>query len=139
MSIDNFIYKMENDQTIPGLTNKSTTRPLFISKLESSLREKQFIFRSKRMLEELRTFIWDHGKAQAQSGYNDDLTMALAFGLYIRDTALVYHQNGTDMTRATLNNISVSTPTISSGTSIDSNPWQMKDGHGNTYDLNWLM
>jgi hypothetical protein len=43
------------------------------------------------------------------------------------------------MVRASLNSISVSTPTISSGTSIDSNPWQMKDGHGNTYDLNWLM
>ena len=139
MSIDNFIYKMENDQTIPGLTNKSTTRPLFISKLESSLRSKEFIFYSKRMLEELRTFIWDHGKAQAQSGYNDDLTMALAFGLYIRDTALVYHQNGMDMTRATLNNINVASSGISAGTYMDQNPWQMQDGHGNTYDLNWLM
>jgi hypothetical protein len=91
------------------------------------------------MLEELRTFIWDHGKAQAQSGYNDDLTMALAFGLYIRDTALVYHQNGTDMTRATLNSISTSQPTISSGTNMSADPWKMQDGHGNTYDLNWLM
>jgi hypothetical protein len=91
------------------------------------------------MLEELRTFIWDHGKAQAQSGYNDDLVMALSFGLYIRDTALVYHQNGIDMVRASLNSISISTPTISSGTNVDSNPWQMKDIHGNTHDLNWLM
>jgi hypothetical protein len=139
MSIDNFVYKMENDQTVPGLTNSSRTRPLFISKLESSLREKTFIFHSKRMLEELRTFIWEHGKAQAQSGYNDDLTMALSFGLYIRDTALVYHQNGTDMTRATLSNISIASSGISSGTYIDQNPWQMQDGHGNTYDLNWLM
>jgi hypothetical protein len=139
MSIDNFVYKMENDQTIPGLTNKTTTRPLFISKLESSLRGREFILKSKRSLEELRTFIWEHGKAQAQSGYNDDLTMALAFGLYIRDTALVYHQNGTDMTRATLNNISISQPTISSGTNVSVNPWQMKDGYGNNHDLNWLL
>ena len=139
MSIDNFVYKMENDQTIPGITNKSTTRPLFISKLESSLRSKEFIFRSKRTLEELRTFIWHHGKAQSQSGYNDDLVMALSFGLYVRDTALVYHQNGIDMTRATLNNINVASSGISSGTYMEQNPWQMKDGHGNTYDLNWLM
>jgi hypothetical protein len=139
MSIDNFVYKMEKDQTIPGITNKQTTRPLFISKLESSLRGKEFIFHSKRMLEELRTFIWHQGKAQAQSGYNDDLVMALSFGLYIRDTALVYHQNGTDMTRATLNNINVASSGISSGTYRENNPWQMKDVHGNTHDLNWLM
>ena len=139
MSIDNFVYKMEKDQTIPGITNKQTTRPLFISKLESSLRGKEFIFHSKRTLEELRTFIWHHGKAQAQGGYNDDLVMALSFGLYVRDTALVYHQNGIDMTRATLNNINVASSGISSGTYMDQNPWQMKDGHGNTYDLNWLM
>ena len=139
MSIDNFVYKMEKDQTIPGITNKQTTRPLFISKLESSLRGKEFIFYSKRMLEELRTFIWHHGKAQAQGGYNDDLVMALSFGLYIRDTALVYHQNGMDMTRATLSNINIASSGISSGTYMEQNPWQMKDGHGNTHDLNWLM
>jgi hypothetical protein len=139
MSIDNFVYKMEKDQTIPGITNKQTTRPLFISKLESSLRGKEFIFHSKRMLEELRTFIWHHGKAQAQGGYNDDLVMALSFGLYIRDTALVYHQNGMDMTRATLSNINIASSGISSGTYMEQNPWQMKDGHGNTHDLNWLM
>ena len=139
MSIDNFVYKMEKDQTIPGITNKQTTRPLFISKLESSLRGKEFIFHSKRTLEELRTFIWHHGKAQAQGGYNDDLVMALSFGLYIRDTALVYHQNGMDMTRATLSNINIASSGISSGTYMEQNPWQMKDGHGNTHDLNWLM
>jgi hypothetical protein len=139
MSINNFVSKMENDQTIPGITTSSKTRPLFISKLESTLRDKQFVFQSKRMLEELRTFIWDNGKAQAQNGYNDDLTLALSFGLYIRDTALVYHQNGLEMTKASLNNINVASSGISSGTYMDQNPWQMQDGHGNNYDLNWLL
>jgi hypothetical protein len=91
------------------------------------------------MLEELRTFIWENGKAQAQGGYNDDLTMALSFGLYIRDTALVYHQNGLDITKAALNNINIASSGISSGTYMNDNPWQMKDGYGNTHDLNWLM
>jgi hypothetical protein len=139
MSIDNFVYKMENDQTVPGLTNSSRTRPLFISKLESSLRDKQFVFHSKRQLEELRTFIWEHGKAQAQNGYNDDLTMALSFGLYIRDTALVYHQNGLEMTKAALSGINIASSGISSGTYMNDNPWQMKDGYGNTESLNWLL
>jgi len=139
MSIDNFVSKMENDQTVAGITNSTKTRPFFISKLESTLRDKQFIFQSKRMLEELRTFIWDNGKAQAQNGYNDDLTLALSFGLYIRDTALVYHQNGMDMTRATLNNINIASSGISAGSYIDKNPWQMQDGYGNSHDLNWLL
>ena len=65
--------------------------------------------------------------------------MALSFGLYIRDTALVYHQNGIEMTRAVLNGINISTPTISSGAYMDNNPYQMKDGYGNTHDLNWLL
>ena len=139
LSIDNFISKIENDQTVPGITNSSKTRPLFISKLESTLREKQFVVQSKRSLEELRTFIWENGKAQAQNGYNDDLVMALSFGLYIRDTALVYHQNGLDLAKAALNGINISNSGISSGTYIDNNPYQMKDGFGNTYDLNWLL
>ena len=43
------------------------------------------------------------------------------------------------MVKASLSSISISQPTISSGTNINNNPWQMQDGHGNTYDLNWLM
>jgi hypothetical protein len=43
------------------------------------------------------------------------------------------------MTRATLNNINVASSGISSGTYRENNPWQMKDVHGNTHDLNWLM
>lgn len=34
------------------------------------------------------TFIWNNGRAEAMRGYNDDLVMALAIGLWVRDTAL---------------------------------------------------
>jgi hypothetical protein len=107
--------------------------------MESYIREGAFIFHSKRLLGELRVFIWHNGKAQAQNGYNDDLTMSLSFGLYIRDTALVYHQNGMEMTKAALNGINVASSGISSGAYIDNNPWQMKDSYGNTESLNWLL
>jgi hypothetical protein len=139
ISIDNYVSKTESGQTVAGITNSSRTRPIFISKLESYLREHSFIFQSKRLLEELRTFIWDNGKAQAQNGYNDDLTLALSFGLYIRDTALVYHQNGLEMTKVALNNINIASSGISAGSYMDQNPWQMKDGYGNSHDLNWLL
>jgi hypothetical protein len=140
MSIDNFVSRIDNNQTIPGITNSTRTRPLFISKLETALRERQFVLQSKRIIEELRTFIWDGGKAQAQNGYNDDLTMALSFGLYVRDTALIYHQNGIDITKATLNSFSISQPnTIGLSQDLASNSWKMLDAHGNNYDLSWLL
>ncbi len=139
MSIDNFVARMENDQTVPGITNSSRTRPLFISKLESTLRDRQFVLQSKRSIEELRTFIWENGKAQAQNGYNDDLTMALSFGLYIRDTALVYHQNGLDLTKAALSSLSISSTSAVNSPYMGQNPWEMKDGFGNAHDLNWLL
>jgi hypothetical protein len=139
MSIDNFVSRMENDQTVQGITNSTRTRPLFISKLETSLRERQFVVQSKRTIEELRTFIWENGKAQAQGGYNDDLVLALSFGLYVRDTALVYHQNGMDMTKATLNSLSISSTSMNNQSYLPTNPWEMKDGYGNNHDLNWLL
>jgi hypothetical protein len=43
------------------------------------------------------------------------------------------------MTRATLSNINIASSGISAGSYMDVNPWQMKDGYGNTHDLNWLM
>ena len=139
MSIDNFVSRMENDQTVPGITNSTRTRPLFISKLETSLRERQFVVQSKRTIEELRTFIWENGKAQSQGGYNDDLVLALSFGLYVRDTALIYHQNGMDMTKATLNSLSISSTSINNRSYLPTNPWEMRDGYGNNHDLNWLL
>jgi hypothetical protein len=139
LSIDNFISKYENNQMVPGLTNSLKTRPLFISKLESVLRGREFIFQSKRLLEELKTFIWDNGKAQSQNGYNDDLCLALSFGLYIRDTALVYHQNNADLTMAVLNNIKMSNPVITSNKNIAQDPWSMQDSFGNQHSLKWLL
>jgi hypothetical protein len=88
MSMDKWLSKMEQEQTVPGFTTSAKTRPLVISKMESYIREKAFVFHSKRLLEELRVFIWMNGKAQSQNGYNDDLVMALGMGLFTRDTAM---------------------------------------------------
>ena len=141
MSMDKYLDKLENDQTIPGFTNSSRTRPLVIAKLESYIREKVFIFRSKRLLEELRVFIWQHGKAQAQSGYNDDLTMSAGFGMFLRDTAVKYHSAGMDITRAALTGMSRTGydsiyPTFPSG---QRSPYQIDNGMGGTEDISWVL
>jgi len=106
MQMDKWMAKMGSDQTVPGFTTSVKTRPLVISKMEAYIRDRAFIFRSKRLLEELRVFIWHNGKAAAQTGYNDDLVMALGIGLFTRDTGVKFAQQGMDITRLAINNIS---------------------------------
>ena len=140
LNMEKYLYKLENEQTVPGFTMSSKTRPLVISKMESYIREKSFIFHSKRLLEELRVFIWLHGKAQAQNGYNDDLVISCGTGLFIRDTAMKFFQQGMNLTRVSLNGISrssgnINVPTLPSGVP---NPYQIVTEHGYE-DISWVL
>jgi hypothetical protein len=72
---------------VAGFTTSSKTRPLIIAKLEEFVRNKLITVYSSRTINELKTFIWNNGRPEAMRGYNDDLTMALAIGCWVRDTA----------------------------------------------------
>jgi len=140
LNVDKWLSKMESDQTVPGFTMSAKTRPLVISKMESYIRDRHFTFRSKRLLEELRVFIWMHGKAQAQNGYNDDLVMSLGIGLFTRDTGVKFHQQGMDLTRASLGGIS-STRNNGGMSRLPNgvqNPYQIETQHG-VEDLTWML
>ena len=86
-----------DDQLVPGFTTSPKTRPLILSKLEEFVRGKHLQMRSKRFVEEVKTFVWNSGRAEAQRGHNDDLVMSAAIGSWIRDTYLVpaFAQRGT--------------------------------------------
>jgi hypothetical protein len=132
---------MESEQTVPGFTTSAKTRPLVISKMESYIREKAFVFHSKRLLEELRVFIWMNGKAQSQNGYNDDLVMALGMGLFTRDTAMKFYEHGMDLNRAMISSMTKTTydydgPTLPGGTQ---NPFMIDNGHGDFEDMTWVL
>lgn len=87
--VDPLNWNHPGENKIPGFQTTMRTRPLLISAFEEALRTKSFTFHSVRLLEEIKVFIYDeHGKAQASEGYNDDLIMSVAIGLYIRNTAL---------------------------------------------------
>lgn len=122
---------------VAGFTMSHKTRPLVISKMELYLREKSCIIRSKRLLDELYVFIWKNARAEAASGYNDDLVMSFCQGLWVRDTALKLRQAGIEINRAALANVrstvSVYRPTL------DRNPWKMDTTNGNSEDLGWLI
>jgi hypothetical protein len=93
------------------------------------------------LLEELRTFIWKHGKAQALSGYNDDLTMAFGISMFLRDTALHFRQQGVDMARAALGGIhstNYQAPTFIRKPQVK-NPYEMENPYGGKEDISWLL
>jgi hypothetical protein len=78
--INNKINRAEK-QLIPGFTVTQKTRPLIVSKLEEFFREKSVIVHSNRLIDELFVFIYNGNRAEAMTGYNDDLVMSYAMGI----------------------------------------------------------
>lgn len=131
------------DNMVPGFTMSNRTRPLVISKMVSYMQERSCAIQSKRLLDELRTFVWKNGKPQAQDNYNDDLVMSWAVGLFLRDTTLRFQQAGQDLSRATLSGMGKSNygyqiyqPTPMNG---GVTPWQMDNPYGQKEDIKWLL
>ena len=133
-------YKAQDRGMVAGFSTTSRTRPLIVSKLDEYFREKSVIIHSTRTIDELFTFIWNNGRAEAMRGYNDDLTMSLSIGLWVRDTALRLRQEGIDLTKRALGGITTQTYTgVYGGNGLENNPWEM-DINGQTEDLTkWLL
>jgi hypothetical protein len=84
-----------------------------------------------------------NGKAQAQNGYNDDLVLSLASGLFIRDTALNFYKQGLQQTRNALGGMSKETYGYDvNGPSMPHNmadPWKINLGNFGVEDITWLL
>jgi hypothetical protein len=92
------------------------------------------------LIDELFTFIFINGRAEAMKSYNDDLVMAFCIGLWVRDTALRLRQEGIDLTKRTLGGISSNQQYegVYGPSDRDDNPWKMRIGD-NFEDLTqWL-
>ena len=133
-------YRAQDKGMVAGFSTTSRTRPLIVSKLDEYFREKSVIIRSIRTIDELFTFIWNNGRAEAMRGYNDDLTMSLSIGLWVRDTALRLRQEGIDLTKQALGSISSQNYTgLYGSNTLENNPWEM-DINGQKEDLTkWLL
>jgi len=132
----------DNRNLTPGFTMSSRTRPMAISKLVESINDKGLIIKSKRTLEEMKVFIWKNGRPEAQTGYNDDLVMSLAQGVYLRDTALRFKETGVDLTRKALSNMTVNRIGARSANQFSrgsDNPYHMDNGKGGSEDFSWLI
>ncbi len=86
-----------------GFNTNGKTRSTILSKLEEVLRNKQVKIKSSRFYEELKTFTWASGKAQAKRGYNDDLVMSMAIGMWLFDASGGYSKDSKALNDAMLN------------------------------------
>jgi hypothetical protein len=98
--IGDYIPKAESD--IAGFTTSGKTRNLILTKLEEVIRNKEVNIYSTRFYEELKTFVWKGNKAQAMKGYNDDLVMSFAIGMWMYDSSSEYGKNSKELNSAML-------------------------------------
>ena len=129
LTAENYLDKADDpSKMIPGFTMSLRTRPLVINKFREYVGDRSVTIQSKQLLEEMRVFMWKNGRAEAQSGYNDDLVMSIATAMYVRDTALKFKSQNLDLARAAINNITV----VRTGFSVSS----FSQGHDNPYHMN---
>lgn len=94
-----------SDRLIIGFTMSQKMRPLVISKFEEYVRNRTIMIRSKRLYQELETFIWDNGRPQAMKGYNDDTTISTSIACWIKDTFISPGQQASNMATHLLDGI----------------------------------
>jgi len=127
---------------VAGFTMSMKTRPLVVAKFEEFVRNKLITINSRRLANEVKTFIWHNGRAQAMRSYNDDLIIASCIACWVRDTALTVNKREVEYKKALLTGISVSNTTLN--TKIQGQiGYQEKKGYfrgtdGRLHDLGWI-
>jgi hypothetical protein len=134
---------MDTSKMVAGFTTSTRTRPLCIGKFQEALSDKGVIIQSKRLIEEMKVFVWKNGRAEAQQGYNDDLVISFGIGQYMRDTSFKFKQHGVDLTKSMLQSMSTIKHNFAGGYSnagISQNPWKIDNPYSNDQeDIRWLL
>jgi hypothetical protein len=139
LTAESYLKVYEGDSSMtPGFTMSLRTRPLVVNKMREYIGDRSVTIQSKRLLEEMRVFVWKNGRPEAQPGYNDDLVMSFAIGMYLRDTSLKFQQQSLDMTRAALGNITKNTTVGAYNPNRVANPYSMDTKYGQE-SINWLL
>ena len=69
---------------LPGFPNTNQkTRTQILAKLEEVIRNKQLKSYSRRLFDQLQSFVWEGNKAQAGKDSYDDLVLSLAIGCWL--------------------------------------------------------
>lgn len=105
-------YAMNRNDYLPGYAVTSANRLQMLAKMEQYIRLGEIKLHSLRLVEELKTFIITEGnRPEAMRGYNDDLVMALAGGLWVKEESYGHSFRGDEMTRVMIESMSVSANT----------------------------
>ena len=128
----------EDKKMVAGFSTTSKTRPLIISKLEEFFREESVVVRSNRLIDELLTFVYINNRAQAMTGYNDDLVMSFAIGLWVRDSALRLRTQGVELTKKTLSRMMDNEGLYTNEDINKNDSWDWDTGKEKE-DLTWLL
>ena len=102
----------EASGVVPGFSTTMKTRPLIIAKFEEFVRNKLINIKSKRLFNEMKTFVWHNGKPQAMKKHNDDLIMACAISCWIRDTVYTTNQRAEQYQKAFLSSMATSNKSL---------------------------
>jgi hypothetical protein len=70
-------------EELNGFSTQTKSRVQILSKLEEVIRNKLITVHSRRLYEQLNTFIWNNGKAQASAESYDDLVLSAAIGVWL--------------------------------------------------------
>jgi len=135
--LNNRINRQERNM-VAGFSTTSKTRPLIISKLEEFFREESVVVRSNRLIDELLTFVYINNRAEAMAGYNDDLVMSFAIGLWVRDTALRLRTEGIELTKKTLSRMNDTEGLYTQDDVNKNDSWEWDTGKEKE-SLDWLL
>jgi hypothetical protein len=141
LTAENYLDRADDpSKMVPGFTMSLKSRPLVVNKLREYVGDKSVTIQSKRLLEEMRVFMWKNGRAEAQSGYNDDLIMSFGIAMFVRDTALKFKSQNMDLARAAISNITVVRSPFNGAymPGGQQNPYNTNIG-GQNEDLRWLL
>ena len=130
-------YRSQERNMVPGFSTTQKTRPLIVAKLEEMFREESVVVHSQRLIDELFVFIYNGNRAEAMTGYNDDLVMSFAIALWVRDTALRLRAEGIELSKQAIQGIGQN-PGIYTSEVEKNDSWEM-DVKGEKEDLTWLI
>jgi len=130
-------YRNLERNMVPGFSTTIKTRPMIVAKLEEYFRENEIIVHSSRLIDELFVFIWKNQRAEAMAGYNDDLVMSFAIGLWVRDTALRLKNEGIELQKKVLGKLLQHEPVYASDDG-KADGWEWDTGYEKE-SLEWLI
>lgn len=95
---------------VPGFNANGVRLPM-IANLEKTLRENTIKVKSRRIVSEMKTFVYKNGRPDHMDGYHDDLLMALGMALWVLEYSFKNLKKATAQNKAILSSWSTGSPT----------------------------